>query len=514
MEAPFCAVIKAAAASIVALGAIDSLAGATPYTLTTLPPSHPSPYTVTEGSQIEAVAFALSPATTAAPGSWVVGGSFPPGLSFGQTQPALNVITSVGTLTGNVVNPVLFGTPTTPGDYVMTIQAVEASGAADGKMASTNVFNYEVVVVSNAPTPTPTPISGAPPVFTEQPISATVTGGTVALEVAATNSPTYQWSLNEVQIPGATSSILLIPNAASGVGSYTCTANNSAGAATSNAATVSLSSTTSTGRLINISCRATVGTGQNILIPGLVIGGSGTEILLIRADGPALIPFGVSGVLAQPSLSVYSGSTVVASNTVWGTNSNPSQIASIAAQVGAFPLASNSADCALIANLGPGAYTVQVSGVGSTTGVALAEVYEVSSTGTRLINLSTRAQVGTGGNILISGFVVGGATSMTVLTRASGPAIEAAPFNVPGTLPDPKLQLYTGSSALLASDDGWGGNPQIASEAASVGAFSWGVSATPDSALLGTLPPGAYTAQVSGAGGDTGVALIEVYYVP
>ena len=107
--------------------------------------------------------------------------------------------------------------------------------------------------------------------------------------------------------------------------------------------------------------------------------------------------------------------------------------------------------------------------------------------------------------------MVGGTTSETVLIRASGPAL--VPFGGMGTLPDPELQLYSGTT-LLESNTGWGGNAQIASVAASVGAFSWGSSATPDSALLVTLPPGAYTAQVSGASGDTGVALVEVYEVP
>jgi septal ring-binding cell division protein DamX len=121
-----------------------------------------------------------------------------------------------------------------------------------------------------------------------------------------------------------------------------------------------------------------VGTGGNILIPGIYIEGSGTEQLLIRADGPALTQYGVSGVLEQPTLSVFdSAGTMIASNTGWGTNSNSAQIAADAAQVGAFPLASGSADCALIASLPPGSYTIQISGVGSTTGVALAEVYEL-----------------------------------------------------------------------------------------------------------------------------------------
>jgi hypothetical protein len=98
----------------------------------------------------------------------------------------------------------------------------------------------------------------------------------------------------------------------------------------------------------------------------------------VRADGPSLTQFGVNGVLAQLSLSVTnSAGTVVASNTGWGTNPNPAQVTSVAAQVGAFALPSGGADSATIVNLLPGAYTMQVSGVINSTGVALAEVYEV-----------------------------------------------------------------------------------------------------------------------------------------
>jgi glucose/arabinose dehydrogenase len=134
----------------------------------------------------------------------------------------------------------------------------------------------------------------------------------------------------------------------------------------------------------------------------------------------------------------------------------------------------------------------------------------------RLIDISTRGQVGTGSNVLIAGFVVGGTTAKTVLIRASGPAIGAAPFNVAGTLPDPQLQVYgAGNPApLLATNSGWAGSTQIAAAAASVGAFPWTNTSSKDSAVLVTLPPGAYTAEVSGATGDSGVALVEVYDVP
>lgn len=194
----------------------------------------------------------------------------------------------------------------------------------------------------------------------------------------------------------------------------------------------------------------------------------------------------------------------------------------VASQVGAFNWPSGSSlDSALLNGFLPGAYTAQVSGATGDTGVALAEVYDATQSGMyslsspRLINISSRARVGTGSNVLIAGFVVGGSTSETVLIRGSGPALAA--FGVPGVLPDPNLQLFRtnadGTSTVLQSNSGWGGNAQIAATAASVGAFSWGTSATPDSAILITLPPGAYTAEVSGASGDTGVALVEVYEV-
>ena len=157
-------------------------------------------------------------------------------------------------------------------------------------------------------------------------------------------------------------------------------------------------------------------------------------------------------------------------------------IASTAAAVGAFPWTSPSShDSALLGTL-YGAYTAQISGQSGDTGVALAEIYDATPTGSytlatpRLINISTRVQAGTGSNSLIAGFVVGGSTSATVLIRASGPALTQ--FGVSGTLPDPELQLFqsngNGTSTLLGTNTGWGGSTQIAAEATSVGAFSSG----------------------------------------
>jgi beta-glucanase (GH16 family) len=135
-----------------------------------------------------------------------------------------------------------------------------------------------------------------------------------------------------------------------------------------------------------------------------------------------------------------------------------------------------------------------------------------TSSNSKLVDISTRGFVGAGASALVGGFVVGGADPKTVLIRASGPAIAASPFNVPGTLPDPEVQVYSGAT-VIASNQGWGGSSAIAAAAAQVGAFAWQDVSSLDAALLMTLAPGAYTAVVSGATGDTGISLLEVYDV-
>lgn len=358
------------------------------------------------------------------------------------------------------------------------------------------------------------PASG--PVISGQPSSQSVGAGqTVTFSVTASGNPlpSYQWFFNGLTISGATFSTLTLPNvSAAQAGSYSVSVSTPYTSVTSSAANLTV--TAPTARLINISTRAMVGTGSNILIPGFVVSGSGTETLLIRADGPSLSQFGVTGVLAKPSLSVYNSSgAVIATNTGWGTSANPTQIASVAASVGAFALSSGSADSAVVMTLPAGAYTVEVSGVGNTTGVALAEIYEVSSTGTRLVNVSTRTQVGTGGNILIPGFVIGGSGTEELLVRADGPSLTQ--FNVTGVLAQPVLSVLSGQN-VVGSNTGWttGTNPsQITSIGATVGAFSL-ASGSADSAVVVNLPAGAYTAQVAGVNSTTGVALAEVYEVP
>ncbi|MBL9188427.1 MAG: PQQ-dependent sugar dehydrogenase [Opitutaceae bacterium] len=130
----------------------------------------------------------------------------------------------------------------------------------------------------------------------------------------------------------------------------------------------------------------------------------------------------------------------------------------------------------------------------------------------RLINLAARAQVGAGADALFPGFVIGPGPDKTVLVRAVGPAMAGAPFNVPGTLADPVLTLLgpDSSTRVAASNDNWAA--ANAAVFATVGAFALPPGSR-DAAIVARLAPGAYTAQVAGTAGGTGVALVEVYDV-
>ena len=140
----------------------------------------------------------------------------------------------------------------------------------------------------------------------------------------------------------------------------------------------------------NMSTRALVGTGENVLIPGFVISGADSQQILLRAVGPSLASFGVSGPNADPTLTLYRGATVLAANDNWSSAANADAIAATGIAVGAFPLPAGSKDAAVLVTLPAGAYTAVVSGVDNATGIALVELYAVGST---LAPLSLRSPV-------------------------------------------------------------------------------------------------------------------------
>jgi Putative collagen-binding domain of a collagenase len=265
----------------------------------------------------------------------------------------------------------------------------------------------------------------------------------------------------------------------------------------------------STTRLVNLSTRATSGTGSNALNAGFVVSG-GTESILVRGIGPGLIAFGVPGTLAAPQLSVYNGAAVIYFNDGWG--GTPALQAAFA-QTGAFALSLDGADAALIDSFAPGGYSAVVTGANNSSGIALIELYDADASPApagRLVNISVRAQVGTGDNVLIAGFVISGNAPETVLIRGIGPGL--AQFGVIGALSRPQLDLYQGSTDLL-ENVGWGGSPALSAAFAETGAFALDP-ASADSAMMVTLSPGSYSAVISGVNNTTGVGLIEVYELP
>jgi len=134
-----------------------------------------------------------------------------------------------------------------------------------------------------------------------------------------------------------------------------------------------------TARLVNVSALGPVGAvRENYLVAGVAVGGIGRTRLLVRGVGPGLAQFGVTGVLARPAMSVYSAGSppqLLRSNSGWTTEGLKNDLAVAARTVAAFPLGDNTADAASLLTLDPGNYTIEISGVGATTGQALVEVY-------------------------------------------------------------------------------------------------------------------------------------------
>jgi hypothetical protein len=142
--------------------------------------------------------------------------------------------------------------------------------------------------------------------------------------------------------------------------------------------------------------------------------------------------------------------------------------------------------------------------------VALAEVYEVGTNTGRLVNVSARTTVGTGDDVLVVGFVVDGNVPKRLLLRGVGPTLGG--FGVSGVLENPLLRLYNAEREVVAENDDWIAGA-VATVGQSVGAFPL-EGGSKDAALVYTVVPGAFTAQVSGLGGTSGIALVEVYEVP
>ena len=251
-------------------------------------------------------------------------------------------------------------------------------------------------------------------------------------------------------------------------------------------------------RLANISTRMQVLTGDDVMIGGFIIGGSAPKTVVVRARGPSLVPFGVANALADPTLTLYSGQTVIGTNDDWTDAANAAAL-----QASGFA-PSSGLESGLLVTLNPGAYTAVVAGFQNGTGVGIVEVFEVDRPDVPLANISTRGQVLTGNDVMIGGFIIQGDGPQTVVVRARGPSL--VPFGIANALANPTLALYSGQTVVATNDD-WG----TASNAALIQSTGFAPASPFESAIRITLNPGAYTAIVSGVGGVTGVGIIEVF---
>ena len=253
---------------------------------------------------------------------------------------------------------------------------------------------------------------------------------------------------------------------------------------------------------LNISGRARVEIGEGVAISGFIITGTGPKRVGVRGIGPSLANFGVSGPLADPVIQLSRGDgSLVMANDNW-KNTQQAEI------TGAGLAPSNDKEAALIATLTAGNYTAIVTGKNGGTGVALAEVYDLDQAAdSRLANVSTRAQVGTGPDVLIGGFITGNKIGATrVAVRALGPSLQQ--FGIANPLPDPRLELRNANGALLASNDNWQSD---ASQAALISSYGLAPPNNLESAIAISLAPGPYTAIVTGKNNQTGIGLIEIY---
>ena len=412
--------------------------------------------------------FALNPARTSV--TWARGGTATElsSVTFARSDDAvtwttLGTATRVGT--SSTWQITVAAQPATANFYVRA-RAIVASGGGTssgltesvGELNAANLLATELLPLGNAPVPLPPAMPGIPP-----------TGGAPASFRILANTGALDQAIAAAQLATTPGSASLA-------------------------------------RLSNLSTRARVA-ADNPLLTGFAITGTGDRTVLVRAVGPGLTGFGVTGALEAPLLRLYDATgNVLVENTGWAGAPALTQAAAIS---GAFPLATGHADSAVLVSLAPGNYSIQVLDSRSTNGgVALAEIYDVAGgSASRLANASSRSSLTAADGVLISGFVITGTTNGSLLVRGVGPALTQ--FGVTGALADPIVSLYDGTGRMVANNDNWSAT-SLVSSASSVGAFAL-VAGSKDAALTVTLTPGAYTAQVSGATGSTGGALLEIY---
>lgn len=266
------------------------------------------------------------------------------------------------------------------------------------------------------------------------------------------------------------------------------------------------------GVVANVSTRLPVGTGDNALFGGFTVQGpaGSTKKIIVRGLGPSLASLGVTNPLADPTLAIFDANqNQIASNDNWkttqvGGNITGDQFAEINGS-GLKP--SNDLESAIIANLTPASYTAAVRGSGNTVGTGVVDAFDLNTASTaKLVNVATRGLVQPGQGVLIGGFIIQNG-SVQVVIRGIGPSL--AQFGITNALPDTTLELHDQNGNIVAQNDDWMTDQKTELENTHLQPSN-----NLEAALVKTITPGLYTAQVRGKPETTGTGVVEIYFLP
>ncbi|MEY2878840.1 MAG: hypothetical protein RLZZ15_1220, partial [Verrucomicrobiota bacterium] len=386
----------------------------------------------------------------------------------------------------------------------LTFAAVQLGDAGPYDVVATSSLGS---ATSNVGTLT---VTDAAPAFTLVPVGATLAvGGSTTLSAAAIGSLplTYQWRKDGTNLPGATNPTLAILNAQTAdAGLYVVVATNGAG------------STATTAVRVNVVPRVVAYSARLVLdaegaVGAFTIEGSLAKKVLLRAVGPGLAPFGLTG-LPDPQLELFdSTGTLLASNNDWSLGADTAAITATSAAVGAFALAVGSHDSALVATLAPGTYFARAKPASGPGGTGYLELFDADlATGpmSTLPYLAVRGKMSPGAGVVIGGLGSNGRGNRSYLVRALGPTLAA-----PGFLPNPSM-LVVREGTLVGNNDDWDAVPAdgtaVTTATNRVATFALPAGSR-DAALVltGNLHAGSATVQLGSADGAGGLVLLELH---
>jgi hypothetical protein len=275
--------------------------------------------------------------------------------------------------------------------------------------------------------------------------------------------------------------------------------------------TATATATPAVGLVGNVSTRLPVGTGDNVLIEGFIVQGpsGSTKKIIVRAIGPSLLPFGIADAIANPTLEIRdANNTLIAANDNWMSTQVGGIISSDQSSeiLGSGVAPGNDVESAIIANLDPGSYTAIVRGLGDTVGTGVVDAYDLSAMSpARLANIATRGLIQPGDKLMIAGFIIQNGP-VTAVILATGPSLTA--FGIANALPDTTLQLRDQNGVIVRENDDWQSDQMAELEATGLQP-----SDPKEAAMIVTIPPGQYTAQVRGKPEATGIGVVQVFFL-